>query len=97
MDREKDRLGDKLRDIEHAREDKFFADRDRELLEKLRQESAPGCPVCGGRLEAIEDPPVRLLECPQKHGWWLGRGDVDPSDEGARAALARLLAGLGAR
>jgi hypothetical protein len=32
----KDRLGDKLRDLEHAREDQFFAKRDRELIEQLR-------------------------------------------------------------
>lgn len=32
----KDRLGEKLRDLEHAREDVFFAQRDRELIEKLR-------------------------------------------------------------
>ena len=36
MDREKDRWGEKLRDAEKAREDKYFADRDRELLAKLR-------------------------------------------------------------
>lgn len=32
----KDRLGEKLRDLEHAREDQFFAKRDRELIEQLR-------------------------------------------------------------
>ncbi len=37
---EKDRLGDKLRDLEHAREDLYFAERDRELIEKLRAEAA---------------------------------------------------------
>lgn len=35
-DTSKDRLGDKLRDLEHAREDLFFAKRDRELIEQLR-------------------------------------------------------------
>ncbi len=33
---EKDRLGDKLKDAERAREEKFFADREKELLAKLR-------------------------------------------------------------
>jgi hypothetical protein len=37
---EKDRLGDKLKDLEHAREDLFFAERDRELIEKLRAQAA---------------------------------------------------------
>lgn len=34
---EKDRLGDKLRDLEMAREDQWAAQRDRELLENLRR------------------------------------------------------------
>jgi hypothetical protein len=34
----KDRLGKKLHDLEQAREDIFFAERDRQLIEKLRQE-----------------------------------------------------------
>ncbi len=42
---QKDRFGDKLRDLEHAREDKFFADRDKELLAKLRKTAA--CTTCG--------------------------------------------------
>lgn len=32
----KDRLGEKLHDVEKAREDLFFAERDRKLIEKLR-------------------------------------------------------------
>lgn len=32
----KDRLGDKLRDLERAREEQFFAKRDQELIEQLR-------------------------------------------------------------
>lgn len=36
---EKDRLGDKLKDLEKAREDKFFAEREKELLEKMRRKS----------------------------------------------------------
>ncbi|HEY8516975.1 MAG TPA: hypothetical protein VIS07_15810 [Candidatus Binatia bacterium] len=37
---EKDRLGDKLRDLEHAREDLYFAERDRQLIEQLRAQAA---------------------------------------------------------
>ena len=33
----KDRFGDKLRDVEKAREDQYAAERDRELIEKLRK------------------------------------------------------------
>ena len=32
----KDKLGEKLRDLERAREDQFFAQRDRELIDQLR-------------------------------------------------------------
>jgi len=38
----KDRFGEKLRDAEKAREDEYFARRDRELLEKIRKEQAAG-------------------------------------------------------
>jgi hypothetical protein len=37
---EKDRLGDKLKDLEHAREDLYFAERDRQHIEKLRAQAA---------------------------------------------------------
>jgi len=37
MGEEKDRLGNKLRDVEKGREDDYFARRDRELLAKLRK------------------------------------------------------------
>ena len=33
----KDRLGDKLRDVEKAREDKYFAERDKELIRKMKE------------------------------------------------------------
>ena len=36
----KDRLGEKLRDLEHAREGVYFAARDRALIDKLRAETA---------------------------------------------------------
>lgn len=38
---EKDRLGDKLRDKEKGEEDRYFARRDRELIEKLKQRGWP--------------------------------------------------------
>lgn len=36
----KDKLGEKLRDLEHAREGQFFAQRDRELIERLKARGA---------------------------------------------------------
>jgi hypothetical protein len=37
----KDLLGTKLHDLEKAREDIFFAERDRKLIEKLRTDGGP--------------------------------------------------------
>ncbi|MGH7988489.1 MAG: hypothetical protein ACRD4Q_10500 [Candidatus Acidiferrales bacterium] len=37
MDDSKDRMGDKLHDLEKAREEQWARERDKELLEKLRQ------------------------------------------------------------
>lgn len=44
----KDRFGDKLRDAEKAREEQYFAKREKELLEKMRS-----------RLEKEKPPPSR--------------------------------------
>jgi hypothetical protein len=86
---EKDRYGDKLRDAEKAREDKFFADRDKELLAKLRQEKAGEdeptlralahmrCPRCGEHLVEKEVSGVTLDECPSCQGLWLDKGELD--------------------
>jgi hypothetical protein len=88
-DGEKDRFGDKLRDVEKAREDKFFADRDRELLAKLKgqtqeqQEQAvrdlarTRCPRCGERLVTKTHLDVELDECPSQHGIWLDDGELE--------------------
>ena len=100
MDREKDRFGDKLRDAEKAREDKYFADRDRELLAKLRSGEAESatCPQCKEPLEARADGPLRVHACRRGHGAWISREDAAAMVEpGAPAALARLLGEPGTR
>ena len=85
---EKDRLGDKLRDVERAREDQYFAERDRELVEKLRKakageveasmkEAALGrCPKCGTRLEPYNLNDINVDHCPGCQGVWLQRGEL---------------------
>ena len=42
MENEKDRFGDTMRLVEKAKEDIYFAERDREVLEKLRQATSKG-------------------------------------------------------
>ncbi|MEO6030106.1 MAG: hypothetical protein ABIR79_24835 [Candidatus Binatia bacterium] len=79
-DGEKDRSGDKLHDLEKGREDKFFADRDRELLQKLKAQTGDQkeqavhelartrCPRCGERLVTRTQPDVEMCACPTGHG-----------------------------
>ncbi len=99
MDSEKDRWGDKLRDLEQAREDQYFAKRDRELLEKLRaseEAETISCPRCSSKLERVEEGPLRALVCAAGHGSWF---DADAlatlGDPERRAAFERLLSRLG--
>lgn len=85
---EKDRLGDKLRDAERAREDQYFAERDRQLLERLRRgketdpestlkEAGHGrCPKCGTRLQQQSLHGVSVDECPSCRGMWLDQGEL---------------------
>ncbi len=88
-DDEKDRLGEKLRAAEKAREDKFFAERDRELLLKLKAKAGTQdeeavrelahmrCPKCGERLATRIRLDVSIDECPAGHGMWLDTGELD--------------------
>ncbi len=85
---EKDRLGDKLRDVERGREDQYFAERDRKLVEQLRRaktEEVEGklkeaahmrCPKCGTRLGQRRLRGVSVEECPSCHGVWLDEGEL---------------------
>ncbi len=85
---EKDRFGAKLRDKEKAEEDRYFAQRDKELLEKLKQQaSAPEtavqaqalmhCPKCATQLATVKHHDVTVEECPSCQGMWLDRGELE--------------------
>ena len=57
---EKDRLGETLRLLERAKEDIYFAQRDRELIEKLR-----------AQLKKVEkQADANELRCPKCRGYW---------------------------
>ena len=81
---DKDRLGDKLRDAERAREDQFFAERDRKLVEEMRRRQEAEikkaahmrCPVCGEHLRRRTLRRVTVSECSSCHGMWLDQGDL---------------------
>jgi len=86
---EKDRLGTKLRDKEKAEEDNYFARRDRELIEKMkqqktseaettsRQQALMRCPKDGDTLVARQQREVTVEECPTCRGMWLDRGELE--------------------
>jgi hypothetical protein len=86
---EKDRYGDKLRDAEKAREDKYFAERDRALLDKLRasktaddeetlaQLALMRCPKDGTRLAQKTHLDVTFEECPRCEGIWFDKGEME--------------------
>jgi len=97
---EKDRFGEKIRDLEKAREDQWAAQRDRELLENLRRKQAELksavsaaaetmgalCPRCHHQLVKTEHHGITVLSCPEDGGGWLDQAD-----------LKRLLQKAGAR
>jgi hypothetical protein len=89
MPDEKDRLGDKLKDAERAREDQYFAERDRRLMEKLRgqpavepeagakAEARMRCPKCGEALLQKVVQGITLEECSGCKGIWLDAGEFE--------------------
>ncbi len=89
MASDKDRLGNKLREAERGREDQYFAERDRKLIEQLRdakggesetvlkQAALMRCPKCGAKLESHTLHGVSVDECPSCHGVWLDAGELD--------------------
>ncbi|HXF76107.1 MAG TPA: zf-TFIIB domain-containing protein [Methylomirabilota bacterium] len=85
MENEKDRFGDTMRLVERAKEDIYFAEHDRALLEKLRAqlrksdagETAGRCPKCGGNLEGYTFHGVALDRCPKCGGIWLDQGELE--------------------
>jgi len=78
----KDRFGDKLRDREKAEEDRYFAQQDREKLEKLREDAEipvvlGRCPRCGTSLSQREVDEVPIDSCDACGGIWLDKGEFE--------------------
>lgn len=73
MSDERDRLGDKLHDVEKAREDQWAREQDRLLIEKMRQRHSAEahCPQCKAVLVARAEKGFALMGCPNGHGAWL--------------------------
>lgn len=85
MTDEKDRFGDTMRLVERAKEDIYFAERDREVLEKLRAElrkveATTGelhCLKCPGVLETYTFEGYVLERCPDCGGVWMDKGELE--------------------
>ena len=100
MENEKDRFGEKMRLVERAKEDIYFAAKDRELIEKLkarlerveRRDPSPACPKCGGRLESYSLHEILLDRCQGCGGIWLDRGELEQIvKKVARSPLASMI------
>jgi Zn-finger nucleic acid-binding protein len=82
---EKDRFGETMRLLERAKEDIYFAERDRELLNKLKEQlrkvETPGrelhCPKCAGLLETFSFHEILLDRCAKCGGIWLDKGELE--------------------
>ena len=82
---DKDKFGDTMRLVERAKEDIYFAERDRELMAKLKGQLRKsentaadlGCPKCSGRLEGYTFHGYALDRCDQCGGVWMDRGELE--------------------
>jgi phage FluMu protein Com len=82
---EKDRFGEKMRLVERAKEDIYFAQRDRELIEKLRNQlqkvdqmgTELRCPKCHGVLESYSFQGFALERCRNCGGIWMDNGELE--------------------
>jgi len=80
----KDRLGERLKEREKGEEDRFFAERDREAVERLKKAKnldvvnlAIGhCPRCGAALVPTKVYGVEVRQCPADCGLWLDKGEI---------------------
>ena len=104
---EKDHLGEKLRLKERAEEDRYFAERDRELIAKLKQAQAAEqeamirelarsrCPQCGERLRQRPSQGGMITECPTCQGMWLDKARLQVvSQRGGEKWVESFLEGL---
>ena len=82
---EKDRFGETMRLVERAKEDIYFLQRDRELIEKLKaqlqkvekESNELRCPKCRGLLETYSFQEFVLDRCQNCGGIWLNNGELE--------------------
>jgi hypothetical protein len=81
---EKDKFGETMKLVERAKEDIYFAQRDHELIEKLRSQLQKvetlkelHCPKCSGLLETHTFRGFLLDRCQNCGGIWMDRGELE--------------------
>jgi uncharacterized protein len=82
---ERDRFGEKIRDKEKGQEQTYFAQRDQELLDRMRRQKeeearahvAMHCPRCGKELQERVEHAIRIDEWPGCGGLWLDKGELE--------------------
>ncbi|HWO42526.1 MAG TPA: zf-TFIIB domain-containing protein [Candidatus Eisenbacteria bacterium] len=82
---EKDKFGETMRLVERAKEDIYFAERDRELIEKLRRRLKKVekrneelcCPRCSAAMEGYTFHGFALDRCSRCGGIWMDKGELE--------------------
>jgi Zn-finger nucleic acid-binding protein len=105
-----DKYTELWRDVERAREDIYFAQKDRELIAQLRQKDqmelehailelcAMRCPKCSRKLEEMTYHRVRIDRCTGCGGVWLDPGELEAlAPEAHTGWLAELLQRMSGR
>ena len=85
MTDDKDRYGETMKLVERAKEDIYFAERDRELMAKLKAKLQKAektaidlcCPKCAGHLESYTFEGFALDRCDKCGGIWMDRGELE--------------------
>ena len=100
---EKDRFVETMKLVERAKEDIYFAQRDRELIERLRSQlkkiettgNEMHCPKCRGVLETYTFQGFTLDRCQNCGGIWMDKGELEGVlTKVARGPLGSWLEGL---
>jgi hypothetical protein len=79
LDDQKDRFGNKIHELEKAREDQWAHAQDQALLEKIRtrQQRELHCPRCAAELVSQPGGELTMMACPNGHGAWLEGAALD--------------------
>ena len=82
---QKDKFGETMKLMERAKEDIYFAEHDRQLIEKIKAQlrevkktsSRINCPKCPGELETYTFQGFILDRCHNCGGIWMDKGELE--------------------